>query len=237
MSRLSNIDFYKKRFFDAGYIFPKPLIEVFGKPMIQVVVESLAIEGRFIFIIQKEHNEKYNMKSFLKAIRPNCEVIEISGVTEGAACTTLLAKEFINNDNPLVIANSDQYIKWNASNTMYNMSESKVDGGILTFKATHPKWSYAKSGDDGFVTEVAEKQVISEDATVGVYYWGKGSDYVKYAEDMIQKDIRVNNEFYVCPVFNQAIEDKKKIKVYDVEEMWGLGTPEDLDFYHNHFKN
>jgi dTDP-glucose pyrophosphorylase len=205
--------------------------------MIQVVVESLAIEGRFIFIIQKEHNEKYNMKSFLKAIRPNCEVIEISGVTEGAACTTLLAKEFINNDNPLVIANSDQYIKWNASNTMYNMSESKVDGGILTFKATHPKWSYAKSGDDGFVTEVAEKQVISEDATVGVYYWGKGSDYVKYAEDMIQKDIRVNNEFYVCPVFNQAIEDKKKIKVYDVEEMWGLGTPEDLDFYHNHFKN
>ena len=212
-------------------------MEVFGKPMIQVVVESLAIEGRFIFIIQKEHNEKYNMKSFLKAIRPNCEVIEISGVTEGAACTTLLAKEFINNDNPLVIANSDQYIKWNASNTMYNMSESKVDGGILTFKATHPKWSYAKSGDDGFVTEVAEKQVISEDATVGVYYWSKGSDYVKYAEDMIQKDIRVNNEFYVCPVFNQAIEDKKKIKVYDVEEMWGLGTPEDLDFYHNHFKN
>ena len=212
-------------------------MEVFGKPMIQVVVESLAVEGRFIFIIQKEHNEKYNMKSFLKAIRPNCEVIEISGVTEGAACTTLLAKEFINNDNPLVIANSDQYIKWNASNTMYNMSESKVDGGILTFKATHPKWSYAKSGDDGFVTEVAEKQVISEDATVGVYYWSKGSDYVKYAEDMIQKDIRVNNEFYVCPVFNQAIEDKKKIKVYDVEEMWGLGTPEDLDFYHNHFKN
>ena len=177
------------------------------------------------------------MKSFLKAIRPNCEVIEISGVTEGAACTTLLAKEFINNDNPLVIANSDQYIKWNASNTMYNMSESKVDGGILTFKATHPKWYYTKSGDDGFVTEVAEKQVISEDATVGVYYWSKGSDYVKYAEDMIQKDIRVNNEFYVCPVFNQAIEDKKKIKVYDVEEMWGLGTPEDLDFYHNHFKN
>ena len=225
------------RFAQAGYTFPKPLIEVFGKPMIQVVVESLAIEGRFIFIIQKEHNEKYNMKSFLKAIRPNCEVIEISGVTEGAACTTLLAKEFINNDNPLVIANSDQYIKWNASNTMYNMSESKVDGGILTFKATHPKWSYAKSGDDGFVTEVAEKQVISEDATVGVYYWGKGTDYVKYAEDMIQKDIRVNNEFYVCPVFNQAIEEKKKIKVYDVEEMWGLGTPEDLDFYHNHFKN
>ena len=100
------------RFQQAGYTFPKPLIEVFGKPMIQVVVESLAIEGRFIFIIQKEHNEKYNMKSFLKAIRPNCEVIEISGVTEGAACTTLLAKEFINNDNPLVIANSDQYIKW-----------------------------------------------------------------------------------------------------------------------------
>ncbi len=224
------------RFAQAGYTFPKPLIEVFNKPMIQTVVDSLQIEGNFIFLIQEEHNKKYNMKSFLKAIKPNCEVIEINELTQGAACTTLLAEKYINNNNPLIIANSDQYISWNASNTMYAITESKIDGGILTFNATHPKWSYARTNDKGFVTEVAEKKVISNNATVGVYYWKKGSDYVKYANSMIKKNIRVNNEFYVCPVFNEAISDNKKIKTFEVDEMWGLGTPEDLDFYHNNFK-
>ena len=114
---------------------------------------------------------------------------------------------------------------------MYSMIADDIDAGILTFNSTHPKWSYAKVNDDGFVCEVAEKNPISNIATVGVYYWKKGSDYVKYAEQMIQKNIRVNNEFYVCPVFNQAIEDNKKIKVFNIEKMFGLGTPEDLDYY------
>ena len=119
---------------------------------------------------------------------------------------------------------------------MYNMQETNADGGIVTFKATHPKWSFAKVNDDGLVTEVAEKNPISDNATVGYYYWKHGSDFVKYAEDMIEKDIRVNNEFYVCPVFNQAIEDNKQVRVYDVKGMWGLGTPEDLEYYINNYK-
>ena len=161
----------------------------------------------------------------------NVHIIPIEGITEGAACTTLLAKEIINNDNPLIIANSDQFVDWSSSEFMYKMQERNVDAGILTFKSTHPKWSFAKVDDNGYVTEVAEKNPISDIATVGIYYWKKGSDYVKYAEQMIEKNIRHNNEFYVCPVFNQAVEDGKKIITYDIDNMWGLGTPEDLEYF------
>ena len=164
-------------------------------------------------------------------ITPNCKIVIVDKVTEGAASTTLLAKDAINNENPLIISNSDQFIDWDTNETLYNFIGEETDGGIVTFESTHPKWSYAKVGDDGYVNEVAEKNPISDNATVGIYYWKKGSDYVKYAEEMIQKDIRVNNEFYVCPVYNQAIEDNKKIKIHKIDKMWGLGTPEDLNTY------
>lgn len=219
------------RFEKAGYTFPKPLIEVNGKPMIQVVVDNLNIDANYIYIVQKSHREKYNLDTLLNLITPNCTIIETDGLTEGAACTALLAKEYINNDAPLFFANSDQFVEWDSNEFLYKMNESNVDGGIVTFRATHPKWSFAKIDESGYVTEVAEKNPISDIATVGYYYWKNGSDFVKYAEQMIEKDIRVNNEFYVCPVFNQAIEDNLKIKTFDIPKMWGLGTPEDLKTY------
>ena len=218
-----------KRFKQAGYIFPKPIIEIDTKPMIQWVVESLNIKAQYIFIVQKNHIEKYNLNSVLKILEPNCKIIELDKVTEGAACTTLLAKKFINNSNPLIIANSDQFVEWDSAKVMYKFITKKIDGAILTFKSIHPKWSYAKCDKNNFATEVAEKKVISNNATVGIYYWSKGKDYVKYSEQMINKNIRVNNEFYVCPVFNEAIKDRKKIFVEKVDKMWGLGTPEDLN--------
>jgi len=116
------------------------------------------------------------------------------------------------------------------------MNETEADGGMVTFKATHPKWSFAKLNSEGLVTEVAEKNPISDTATVGYYYWKNGSDFVKYAEQMIDNNIRVNNEFYVCPVFNEAIKDNKKIRTYNIEKMWGLGTPEDLKYYIENYK-
>jgi HAD superfamily hydrolase (TIGR01509 family) len=219
------------RFQQAGYTFPKPLIDVEGKPMIQVVVDNLNIEATYIYVVQKEHRAKYNLDTLLNLITPNCKIVEVDGITEGAACTTLLAKEYIDNDSPLVMANSDQFVEWDSNEFMYKMIEQKVDGGILTFTATHPKWSFAKVDEYGYVTEVAEKNPISDIATVGVYYWAKGSDYVKYAEQMIGKNIRTNNEFYTCPTFNEAIGDGKKIKTFNIEKMWGLGTPEDLNYY------
>ena len=226
------------RFETAGYTFPKPLIEVKGKPMIQVIVENLNIKGKYIFVVQKKHYQKFNLGHLLKLISPNCEIVQIDGITDGAACTTLLAEKYIQNNKPLLIANSDQFIEWDSSETIYHFINKKVDCGILTFPSTHPKWSYAKTNKFGFVTRVAEKKPISTHATVGIYYWKKGSEYVKYTKQMIKKNIRVNNEFYVCPVFNEAIRDNKKITLSEIgrENMWGIGTPEDLDYFLKNYK-
>ena len=219
------------RFAAAGYTFPKPLIDVNGKPMIQMVVENLNIDANFVFVVQKEHREKYNLDTLLNLIAPNCKVVEVDGLTDGAACTALLAKEYIDSDAPLFFANSDQFVEWDSNEFFYKMNETDADGGIVTFKATHPKWSFAKIDDNGIVTEVAEKNPISDLATVGFYYWKHGSDFVKYAEQMITNNVRVNGEFYVCPVFNQAIDGGKVIRTFDVPKMWGTGTPEDLKYY------
>jgi HAD superfamily hydrolase (TIGR01509 family) len=219
------------RFEKAGYTFPKPLIDVNGKPMIQVVTENINIDANFIYIVQKKHRSKYNLDTLLNLITPNCTIIDVDGITEGAACTALLAKDFINNANPLFFANSDQFIEWNSNEFFYKMNETDCDGGIVTFKSTHPKWSFVKVDKFGLANEVAEKNPISDIATVGVYFWKHGSDFVKYSEQMISKNIRVNNEFYICPVFNEAIKDNKKIKIFDIQKMWGLGTPEDLNFF------
>jgi dTDP-glucose pyrophosphorylase len=224
------------RFQQMGYTFPKPLIEVKGQPMIQMVVENLNIDANFIFVVQKEHREKYNLDTLLKLLSPNCKVIEVDGLTEGAACTALLAKEYIDTDAPLFFANSDQFVEWDSNEFFYKMNETDADGGIVTFKATHPKWSFARVNEMGVVVEVAEKNPISNTATVGFYYWKRGSDFVKYAEQMIENNIRINNEFYVCPVFNQAIADGKIIRTYDVPKMWGTGTPEDLNYFEENYK-
>jgi dTDP-glucose pyrophosphorylase len=204
--------------------------------MIQVVVENLNVDAHFIFLVQKDHYEKYNLKQLLNLIAPGCDIVQVDGVTDGAARTTLLAKGLINNDEPLLMANSDQFVEWNSNECLYAFTADGVDGGIVSFKATHPKWSFAKVGDDGMVTEVAEKNPISDNATVGIYFWKKGSDYVKYAEQMIEKDIRTNGEFYVCPVFNEAIGDNKKIRLKQIDKMWGIGTPEDLNYFLEHYK-
>jgi len=224
------------RFEKAGFTFPKPLIEIHGKPMIQWVIDSLKINAKFIFIVQSQHQQKFNIKSLLKYLYPNSKIIETNGLTEGAACTSLLATEFIDNNNPLLIANSDQYIEWDSAKTFYKLSERNVDGAILTFKSTHPKWSYAKINENNEVEKVAEKEVISDNATVGVYYWKRGKDYVRFANDMIKKNIRTNNEFYICPVYNEAIKNNKKIITEEVKAMWGLGTPEDLNYFLKYYK-
>lgn len=226
------------RFVKAGYTFPKPLIEVLGKPMIQLVLENLNIDANYIFLVQKEHYNLYSLNYLLPILKPNCKIVLVDGLTEGAACTTLLAKEHIDNNNPLLICNSDQYLEWNSNEVMYTFNADEIDGGILTFEATHPKWSYAKLDVfDRYVVEVAEKKVISTHATCGVYFWKKGSDYCKYTQQMIDKNIRTNDEFYVAPVYNEAVLDKNKIKIKNIERMWGIGTPEDLETFLRDYNN
>jgi dTDP-glucose pyrophosphorylase len=226
------------RFASQGYTLPKPLIDVKGKPMIQIVVENLNLKANYTFIVQKQHYEKYNLNRILSSIADGCNIIQIDGITEGAACTTLSAKKYIDNDDSLIISNSDQFIEWDSNKVIELFQNSDCDAGILTFPSSNPKCSYAKLGKDEYVIEVAEKNPISEHATVGVYYWKKGSDYVKYAEQMIEKNIRVNNEFYVCPVFNEAIKDGKKIIINEIKKdnIWLIGTPEELNYFLINYK-
>lgn len=224
------------RFASAGYKDPKPFIPVFGKPMISWVVDNLGIDATYTFIIRKEFEETYAAREYLQRIRPGCNVISVDTVTEGAACTVLLAKNIINNDDPLIMINSDQYIEFDpfafVLDFLYSPIEKQFQGKISTFDGLrHPKWSYAKVDNRGVVTEVKEKVPFSDHATTGLYMWRKGSDFVKYAEQMISKNIRVNNEFYVVPVFNEAIADGLQFKISDCAKMWGIGTPEDLDYF------
>ena len=221
------------RFSKEGYTFPKPLIDVNGKPMIQVVVENLDFDAEYIFLVRKEHIKKYDgiLGTLDQITNSNFKIVEVDELTEGAACTALLAKEYINNDDDLLIANSDQFIEFSPENFKTLKEMSNVDAIVYTFKAVHPKWSFVKLNSRGFATEVAEKNPISNIATCGIYWYKKGSDFVKYASRMIEKNVRVNNEFYIAPVYNELIQDGKKLIPFFVHSMCGIGTPEDLTHF------
>jgi len=226
------------RFAKEGYKLPKPLIEIFGKPMIQFVVENIKdfLQTKlhdFIFIVQEEHYEKYSLETILNSIAPSCKIVKINKQTEGACCSVLLAKDIINTDEHMMIVNSDQFVEWKDP-FFYSTS----DGEIAVFNATETKWSYVEYLENtNIVKQVAEKKVISNVATVGMYYYSSGKEFVKYAEKMIEKNIRTNNEFYVCPVFNEFINDGKIITTFPVKKMWSLGTPEDLEYFKKNFFN
>lgn len=221
------------RFANVGYDRPKPLIDVHGRYMIDYVIKNITpkVEHRFIFLSLQEHLEKYDIEEHLKKETANCVVIPVNTVTEGAACTVLLAEKYINNDDELMIANSDQYVNSDINN--YLSRGNNVDGLIMTMYADDPKWSFIKYDRNGYVTVVREKEVISNEATVGIYNFAHGKDFVAYAKKMVADNIRVNNEFYVAPVYNMLVEDGKKIAYYNIgsvdDSMYGLGTPDDLN--------
>lgn len=223
------------RFTKEGYTFPKPLIDVCGKPMIQKVVENLNFDAEFIFLVRKEHLIKYKgLETTLYQITDGrMNIVEVNKLTDGAACTALLAKKYIDGDDDLLIANSDQIIEYSKDNFNYLKTFTNLDGIVFCFNAVHPKWSFVKINSKGLVVEVAEKNPISNIATCGIYWYRKGSDFVKCAESMIYKNIRVNNEFYIAPVYNEFIELNKRLIPFYVHDMHGIGTPEDLQNYLN----
>lgn len=227
------------RFVKAGYDRPKPFIDVCAKPMIERVLENLQLKDvRFILIAREEHlSLEQQMVAHLKE-QYEAQFVSVNKLTEGAACTILLACAQINNDEPLLLANSDQIVEMNLQEFIHDSDQRHLDGSILTFYADHPKWSYAKVDGEGLVSEVKEKVQISEHATVGLYYFRKGKFFVNSAVKMIAHNDRVNNEFYTAPAYNYAIADGLKIGIYEIKEsqMFGLGTPEDLDIYIQHLQ-
>lgn len=228
------------RFANAGYKEPKPLIPIFNKTMIEVVVSNLTPkkEHRFIFVCQNEHIKEYGLKDKLSKLDKDVEIIGIDEITEWQLCTVLKASDFINNEEALMTANSDQYIDFDINDYLEYMESKEYDGLIMTMTSKDEKWSYAKTDDNGIVIETAEKKVISNEATVGIYNFKAGKDLVKAADKMIQDNIRVNGEFYICPVYNYLIKEGYKTGIYNIGEeyngMYGLGIPKDLEFFLKH---
>jgi dTDP-glucose pyrophosphorylase len=229
------------RFTTAGFLDPKPLIKVFNQTMIELVIKNLTpkIAHRFLFVAQEEHFKKYQISKAISSITTNCEFILINELTEGAACTVLKAEEYIDSNEPLMIANADQFIDYSIDKYL-EKEQIEDDGIIMTMFADDPKWSFIKVDPSGLVTEIAEKRIISNLATVGVYNFKKGKDFVSGAKKMISLNDRVNSEFYVAPVYNHLIKNNFKLRNITIgnlgSAMYGLGTPNDLEFFIQNFK-
>jgi len=229
------------RFTQAGYTMPKPLIPIHeNKTMIELVISNLrpAREHRFIFLCLRQHIEEYQIDQKLEKILPSCQILKVNTVTEGAACTVLLAKALVCNNDPLMIANCDQWIDFDINEYLLAMDRDQADGFIMTMTANDPKWSFIHFSGSGKITEVVEKEPVSDEATVGIYNFKRGKDFVQATEIMIEKNLRVKNEFYVAPVFNQMIEKEMKIGYLNIGSefngMYGLGIPTDLAKFEKH---
>ena len=219
-----------KRFSTQGYQLPKPLIDVKGHPMIKWVIDSLKVDANFIFIVNQEHIDQYRIDYLLRSFVPDCQIVIDNPVLQGPATSVLVAKDLINNNKHLFIANCDQYLEYDSSHFFYQNIVKQHDASIITFKEQEGsnKWSFVRLDKHGLVDQIKEKQVISNLASTGHYYFDKGSDFVKYAEQMIADNVRVNNEFYVSGVYDFMLKDNKKVSNYTVDSFAGLGTPTDL---------
>jgi NDP-sugar pyrophosphorylase family protein len=221
-----------RRFAERGYTFPKPLVEVAGQPLVELVVRNLtpAEPHQFIFVCRGEHLERFALGDVLRLVAPGCHVVATASQTAGALCSVLLALEHLEHDDELVIANADQWIDVPIDRFLSAARQAGWDGGLMTFPNTHPRWSYARLEGDQ-VVGVAEKQPISRHATVGIYYFRRGRDFVRAAERMLLKNASVAGEFYVAPVFNELVLDGRRVGHFPIaaSEMHGLGTPEEVE--------
>lgn len=224
-----------KSFKKAGYKFPKFLVDIVGKPMIQWVTENINAEAKYIFILKEDHYNDYNMKYMLPLLVDNLEIVTTKEKTEGAPLTVLLAENLINNNKPLAIINADQYMEWNSNEFFYAMAADECDGGIVTFESTHPMYSFVKTDKNGFISECAEKKPISRFATAGVYYFRRGSDFVAGAKSMIKKKITTQGQYFICPVYNELIAKGMKIRKYDIQKFWSFAIPEELKDFKKEF--
>jgi dTDP-glucose pyrophosphorylase len=198
--------------------YPKNLVEINDEPLAQHVLKNLLPVGKVHCLVKKEEILKFHTDSVLRLIDEEINVIPVYGDTLGAACTALLGVDFIDNDEPLIIANGDQVLNINLGDVVSEFQSKKLDGGIIVFDAIHPRWSYVKVDDNGLVIQASEKNPISRLATAGVYYFKKGKDFVRAASNMIKKGQSVNGLFYVCPVYNELILEQKKIGVFKVDK-------------------
>ena len=228
------------RFADVGYREPKPMIQVKGKPMYAWAMDSLPLKlaRRVIFICLKEHLDGFGLEEDIRtryaALDP--VIVPLTKVTEGQACTVLEAREHINRDEPLIIYNADTWCRTSMDKSLPTLPKS-VAGVLGVFEAPGDKWSFARTDATGRVVEVAEKKRISSHASTGLYHFTSGAEFVSEADAMIEGNQRVNNEFYVAPVYNRMIAKGRELRIDVAQEVWVLGTPEDLAHFHANYRD
>ena len=222
------------RFQQVGYDIPKYLISYHGAPMIYHAVETLDIPGKIYFVVKTEHLLKYKfLEKMLLGL--GHEIVLCDRNTDGAAESLMLAKPYITNmEEPMISVNCDQYMLWNSNKFVQTMKENTDVSYILTYKENSPKCSYIRENAVGLITEVREKQVISNDATIGVYHWARSKYFFEDAQRMISDDHRENGEYYVAPVYNYTIANGHPVKKFEVQktEFWPVGIPADLEYFY-----
>jgi NDP-sugar pyrophosphorylase family protein len=226
--------FLADSYLNPEYKKPKPLIKIAGHAMVEWALSSLSPkpEDKLIFLVLKKHVDEDKIDEGLREIYGDkIKIIVVDRITDGAACTALLAKDFINNEEPLIITDCDHYIDGDSLLRDIEKYKGKIDGMTCVFYSRDPKCSFSKADEDGFVIETAEKIPISRNAHIGAYYFAKGRDFVWAAEEMIEEDDRFGTEFYIAPVYNYLIRRGKKIRMSRMRFVHILGAPKDVDIF------
>jgi len=224
------------RFKSEGFDLPKPLIEVGGKTLVEHSIDSLNIDGRYIFITRKYDDESHNilLSNKLKSIKPDSIEIKIESVTRGSVETCLFAKSHIDNDYPLIITNCDQRLDWDSNSFLEFIETNVLDGIVITYESDNPKNSFALVGEDNVISKFAEKTPISNNALIGLHYWERGSDFILSSEELLRNfELDGRPECYISETYNYLIKNGKIIKSYEIQsnEYISLGTPYDLSIY------
>ncbi len=210
---------HSEYFDDAKYKFPRPLIEVNGKTMIENFIDNFSqidSEKQFIFVVNNEDCRQYHLDNVVSLLTDGkCIIIKVNGDTQGAVCTALLAIKDIDNDTPLIIANLDQIIDADLNLVINELSNS--DAGVITFESIHPKWSYVLQDGNQLIIEVAEKKQLSKSAIAGFYFYKKGSNFVSSAMSMIKKDVRIDGSFFISLTFNELVLENKILKTFPID--------------------
>ena len=208
------------KFNENEFRYPKPLIEINGKPMIELAIEmfkSIKQEKKFIFLVNRSDCQSFYLDSVLQLLTNNkCEIIQLEKPTRGAACTALLAIQQINNSDPLIISNGDHVIDYDLNNVVDHFQKRHVDGGTICFESVHPKWSFVRLDENDKIIETAEKRPLSKNAIAGFYYFRKGKDFVSGAKKNIQKDVNVGGNYFVAPVMNELVLDNKNLEIFSI---------------------
>lgn len=208
------------KFNEEEFQYPKPLIEINGKPMIELAIEmfkSIKQEKNFIFLVNRSDCQSFYLDNVLQLLTNNkCKIIKLEKPTRGAACTALLAIEQINNSDPLIISNGDHVIDYDLNLVVEHFQKRHVDGGTICFESVHPKWSFVRLDENDKIIETAEKRPLSKNAIAGFYYFRKGKDFVSGAMNIIQKDVNVAGNYFVAPVLNELVLNNKNLEIFPI---------------------